>query len=743
MVAADPGLHGIEDARMRRLLELAIGHYQGRRLREAERLLRQVLAADPNHADALFFLGSIASDVGRKAEAERLLGQAIARKPLEAAFLVSLANVLQSMGRGEEAARYYHRALKLRPDFAEVHVNLGHLHRSSGRLDEAHAAYRRALAIRPALLAARLGRAGVIRDSGEPDRALEEYRRILADFPAAADARYDLANFLHERGDHDGAIAHYEQVLQLAPDHVPARNNLAALLLARSRVDEALSHLNEAQRLRPDHPETLGNLIAIHEGRGDFAATLPFYGRLLRSERAESRLRFRYALALQFTRHYREAIPHYRSVVAADPGHVDARSNLGLCLKETGQLGEAQRELEAALNLDPEHWQAHHNLALVLRARAEYEQSGIHLQRALALRPDDTDVLTNLGNNLCLRHRHTAGIECFRRVLEREQRHPEALRNISQALLGMGEFEEGWRYDFLKWERMDLRAQGRDFPYPWWQGEPLTGKTVLVWGEQGLGDQIMFMNALPDLLRLGGRCVLECNRRLLPIFSRSFPGPEIIPRDKNSRERIAGMGIDYQVPMSGVPRFFRGSLTAFPRHNGYLRADPDRARYWKARLEERGAGRKIGISWRGGTEKTGGAKRSTDLPHWLPLLRNRSVRFVSLQYTDCREELRTLAEAHGVEIAHWQEAIDDYDETAALVEALDGVISVCTAAIHLAGALGKPTWVLVPYRPGWRYLLQGESMPWYPSVRMFRQSDPSRWDDVIERAAAALAGDAG
>jgi len=725
---------------MQQLLDLAISHYRGRRLREAERLLRQILATDPNHADALFFLGSIANDVGRKSEAERLLSQAVARKPLEAAFLVSLGNVLQSAGRGEEAAQTYRRALNLRPDFAEVHVNLGHLHRAAGRLDEARAAYGRALAIKPALLEARLGRAGVLRDGGEPDLALAEYRKILAEHGDAADARYDLANLQHARGDGDEAVRNYERVLQLVPGHVPARNNLAALLLARSRPDEALAHLLEAHRLRPEHPETLANLIAVHESRGNHAAALPLYDGLLRNRLADAKLRFRYALALQVMRRYRDAIPHYRAVISDDPGHADARSNLGLCLKEAGQLDEAQRELEAVVNLDPAHWRAHHNLALVLRARGEYERSGTHLQRAHAQRPDDPDVLTNIGNNHCLQHNYSAGIEYFRRALGHEQRHPEALRNISHALLSTGEFEEGWRYHSLKWATKDLRAQGRDFPYSWWQGEPLTGKTLLVWCEQGLGDQIMFVNTLPDLLRLGGRCILECNRRLAPLFARSFPGAEVVPRDRNSMARLAGMGIDYQVPMSGVPRFFRGSSAAFPRHDGYLRADPARVSYWKSRLDEIGEGRKIGISWRGGTEKTGRAKRSMDLAQWLPLLHDRNARFVSLQYTDCREELRALAGTHGVAVAHWQEAIDDYDETAALTGALDCVVSVCTAAIHLAGALGRPTWVLVPYRPGWRYLAQGESMPWYPSVRMFRQSDPSRWDDVLERVAAAMAG---
>jgi hypothetical protein len=191
--------------------------------------------------------------------------------------------------------------------------------------------------------------------------------------------------------------------------------------------------------------------------------------------------------------------------------------------------------------------------------------------------------------------------------------------------------------------------------------------------------------------------------------------------------------------MSQLPVYLRRSRQAFPRHHGYLRADAERVAYWRSRLEALGPGPNVGLSWVGGTVKTGKSRRSMSLEDWVPVLKLRGIRFISLQYTDCRAELAWLREAHGLDVVHWQEAIDDYDETAALVSALDAVASVCTAVVHLAGALDRPTRVAVPWWPAWCFMLEGEEMPWYPSVRLIRQQEPSDWSAPMARIAGEIA----
>jgi hypothetical protein len=202
---------------------------------------------------------------------------------------------------------------------------------------------------------------------------------------------------------------------------------------------------------------------------------------------------------------------------------------------------------------------------------------------------------------------------------------------------------------------------------------------------------------------------------------------------------IAERGIDVAIPAGSVPRFIRRGLDDFPRHQGYLKAEPERVASWRERLNQLGPGLKVGIAWAGGVRKTRRALRSIPLERWLPILQTPAVHFASLQYTaDAGSTVAAFRAQHGVRVEHWNEAIGDYEETAALVCALDLVISVCTAVIHLGGALGRPVWVLAPYSPEWRYGFTGDTMPWYPSVKIFRQPAFGEWEPVISSAAAEL-----
>jgi len=270
----------------------------------------------------------------------------------------------------------------------------------------------------------------------------------------------------------------------------------------------------------------------------------------------------------------------------------------------------------------------------------------------------------------------------------------------------------------------------------------LRDKRLLVYAEQGLGDQIMFASCLPDLLDRVGGCVIECAPRLAPIFRRSFPTATIKPQardDARLASLVEAARFDYQVAIGSLPGYFRRNWSDFPQHNGYLHADAARVAYWKDRLDALGPGLKVGISWFGGVASTRRAARSTQLQDWLPVLSQASCSFVSLQYGDVSGELETVSGEHQVNIHRWSAANDDYDETAALVTALDLVISVQTAVVHLAGALGKPAWVLVPAVAEWRYLQSGDSMPWYPSLRLFRRRCANGWESVIAAVSVELA----
>ena len=251
----------------------------------------------------------------------------------------------------------------------------------------------------------------------------------------------------------------------------------------------------------------------------------------------------------------------------------------------------------------------------------------------------------------------------------------------------------------------------------------------------------MFASCIGDVIPRAGHCVIDCHPKLEKLFRRSFPeatihGGSQVDTDLSWLERIPSA--DLKIPSGSLPFHFRRSLDAFPRHTGYLRADEARVQHWRSRLAVLGDGLKVGLSWRGGSRFTHRGLRSLELDQLQVLLGVQGIDFVSVQYGDCAAEIDRLQQEKGISIAHWPEAIDDYDETAALVSALDLVISVQTAVVHLGGALGKPVWVMVPAAPEWRYGRSGSTIPWYPSVTLFRQRVLHDWQPVISEVTEHL-----
>jgi hypothetical protein len=258
--------------------------------------------------------------------------------------------------------------------------------------------------------------------------------------------------------------------------------------------------------------------------------------------------------------------------------------------------------------------------------------------------------------------------------------------------------------------------------------------TLLVYAEQGIGDEILFASCLPEVVAAARHCVIDCAPKLAALFQRSFPTATVRGGYQTDPVDWArSLGVDLQIPAGSLPLHLRREASGFPAHAGYLRADAGKVDRWRDRLRALGPGRTIGLSWRGGTARTRAERRSITLAELAPVLGLPGFHFVSLQYDqDAAAEVTDFGSKFGRLIHHWPDAIDDFDETAALVTALDGVVSVCTAVVHLAGALGRPAWVMTPRVPEWRYGAQGERMPWYPSVRLVRQVASGDWTPVVD-----------
>lgn len=460
------------------------------------------------------------------------------------------------------------------------------------------------------------------------------------------------------------------------PELEQAHFYLGVVELERKNFDEAQACFDRALALRPDNAQVFNSLGKLKLERGDVDA----------------------------------AIGHYRHALALKPGFAAAASNLAYV------LFSEKRDADAALALARE---------------------------AVRLAPDMTDARCNLAMVLQFLGRCEEALEATAVALRADPAHDKSLLNRSMALLMLEDYAQGWpAYEARRTIYPSFRFA--QYALPEWDGGDLAGRTVLVYAEQGLGDEIMFASCLPDLLARAAHVVIECSPKLVDLMRTSFPDAYVKGMPQISRDvswlAEAPQAPDCKIAIGSLPRYFRPSRADFPARRSYLTADPARRSRWRERLAALGPGRKIGISWRGGTHYTNAASRQADLAAWAPVLARSDAHFVSLQYTDCAAEIAAAEAQQGFRLHHWPDAIDDYADTAALVAELDLVISVCTAVIHLAGALGTPTWILVHATPDWRYLRDAPAMPWYPSVELLRQRSAGDWTELLARVARRLDG---
>jgi tetratricopeptide (TPR) repeat protein len=471
---------------------------------------------------------------------------------------------------------------------------------------------------------------------------------------------------------------------------------------------------------------------------GDAAGAEKALREALAIDAAAAGIHERLALLLTGEAHFEEALVHFRAGYAAGALSAAALADFVRVLLERCEHVEAGQIAEAAAEAHADSAQSWFALGLARLSAHRYADALAAFDRALGLDAPDAERLTYRAIALQNLGRLAEAVDAHDRALALTPEFALAGFHKSLALLSSGQYGAAWPEYEARLASAGLAPRPRR--YTRWDGVA-RGHRLLVYGEQGLGDEIMFASCLPDLLRSGQRCVVECNPALQRLFERSFPQALVYAAapDKDVPERIHALGIGAEVPLGSLPLLYRPSEAAFPRHEGYLLADAQRVESWRARLRSLGPGLAIGISWKGGTHASRAPLRSLTLSEWLPVLRTPGARFVSLQYTaEAAAELRAFEAETGIHIEHWPEAIADYDETAALVCALDLTVSVCTSVVHLAGALGHPVWVLAPKNAEWRYGSAGEAMPWYPSARLFRQTREGAWGEVVDAVARRL-----
>jgi Flp pilus assembly protein TadD len=433
-----------------------------------------------------------------------------------------------------------------------------------------------------------------------------------------------------------------------------------------------------------------------------------------------------------------EAIDLLEQMTAAAPSRPEAHFHLGNALGARGDTAQALQSYDRALDLNPLFAPAHTNRGNVLRELGRLDAAVGAYRRAVELCPDIPQVHHNLGIALYGDGRNIAeATACFERALASQPDLADARLSYALALLAQGDFDRGWReYEWrLAPDRGKQRVPVPSLPYPQWAGEDLAGKSIIVWGEQGVGDQIQFAGLTPELLERADRCTVLCLPKLVALFSRSFPKAgvtaKIVPAEMAQR-------FDFQCAAASLARWLRPTLASFPDRRNYLVAGQSRVGYWRGRFAALGDGLKIGFSWRSHNMQGERALSCTELGQWAALFSIPGVHWICLQYDECRRELKEARARFGVTLHELAEVdmFDDLDETAAVISALDLVISAPTTVSVLAAALGIETWQLT-FGADWQ--THGtQHNPWYPALRRFPRAWNEDWEEVIAKVAAQL-----
>jgi Tfp pilus assembly protein PilF len=425
-----------------------------------------------------------------------------------------------------------------------------------------------------------------------------------------------------------------------------------------------------------------------------------------------------------------EAEELYRAVLKADPHNFAALNRREVLCAQRGELVQALRLIQAAVRANPNAIATAVDMGLILEQLGRFDEAKVVYERLLALRPDQPLAHNGRGVALVADGRYAEAIAAFTRALEIDPGHAGARSNRALAYLLTGRFAEGW--DEYEWRWAAGRSTRPDIPIPDWNGEPLAGKAIYLYAEQGFGDAIMSARYAP-LVAARGATVLLCVRPPMKALLSNMPGVVVgVPGDTGPR-------CDYMCALFSLPRVFKTGLDSIPANVPYIHPLPERLAKWLGRIPQDGR-LKVGLVWAGGREFKGDRYRTIALCQLDPLLGDPRVCYISL-HTELREEDATVMAAHP-DIIHFGSELQDFADTAAVIAQLDLVIAVDTAVAHLAGAMAKPVWLLLPFNPDFRWLLGRDDSPWYPTARLFRQPTPGDWRSVIARVREALAAQA-
>jgi tetratricopeptide (TPR) repeat protein len=646
--------------------------------------------------DQAMQLGIQNHQAGRLAEAEQIYRQVLTRQPNHAEALHLLGVIAHRAGQLDVALELIRRAIAINPVSTDFYANLGNALRDKGRIDDAIAAYQHALQLKPDLAEAHNNLGIALSNKGLLDQAITAYRRALQLKPNYAEAHNNLGNVLSSAGALDEAVAAYGHALRLRPGYAEAHYNMGNALRDKGLLDDAIAAYHHALQLKPD-------LAEIHNNLGN---------------------------ALRDKRRFDEAIVAFRHALRLKPDYAEAHHSLGHALREKGLFDDAITAYRETLRLKPDNAEAHNSLGVALVHNGLLDEATAAYRQALRLNCDYAEAQNNLGVALVQKGLPDEAIAAYRQALRIRPDYADAHYNLSLAHLLKGDFLQGWPEYEWRWRWKNFPSPRREFVEPLWNGKDLNGQTILLHAEQGMGDTIQFVRYVPMVANRGGKVALECQPELLRLLQ-GLPGVEQLIPVKQPLPHF-----DVHCPLLTLPLAFDTRRESIPAGAPYLKVDVQLKEFWAEKLGPADGRLRVGLVWSGNPEFKFDRTRSITQSQLAPLGAVQGVAFHRLQKGRAAE--RVSPATGGMQLIDLGPHLRDFADTAAVISLMDLVISTDTAAAHLAGALAAPIWVMLQFMPDWRWQLERDDCPWYPTMRLFRQKSLGNWDEVIERVAQAL-----
>ena len=536
---------------------------------------------------------------------------------------------------------------------------------------------------------------------------------------------------LHQQGRLREAEKLYARVLKAAPDHFDALHLFGLAKAQAGQMGEAYRLMSGALKLNPQAPDAWMNLANVLHALKRDAEALDCLDKALALRPGDPNALENRGNALLALGRAQEALACFDDVLTRDPRHGGALIGRGSALASLGRPDQALAAFDAALAVMPGHPGALYNRGNALFDLGRYAEAIAAFDRALAAAPNHAQAWNNRGRALQALNRHADAVASFAKAIEQQKDYADAHANRALSLLTLGDLQRGFAEYEWRWQRTGMRDTRRGYGKPLWLGEyPLARKTILLHAEQGLGDTIQFARYVPLLAKSGARVVLEVPPELKPLLENLDGVASCHARG----EQLPAY--DVHCPLGSLPLALKTEPATIPADIPYLRADEARIAKWRQRIDAL-PGKRVALAWAGNVSHANDRNRSIDLTLLEPLLALDGVSFLSIQRELRGDDAEVLA--RHANVSHLGGELSDMADTAALLTLADLTISVDTSVVHLAGALGRPVWVMLPFAPDWRWTLNGERSPWYPQARLFRQPALGDWPSVVATVRAELA----